>query len=128
MLLHLPQMRSSLHLGVSSTSSFVCPSHNPSSGSLIFTGASSLPVSANQGGGAPLICVQSSGPYLIKPHVGVKTVRGEQSWKQSSPPLYPPPPPHPPSPLVSGGQLAFVEGHYSYHHYMQDGFNDDVRW
>ena len=28
---------------------------------------------------------------------------------------------------VAGGRLALVQGDYLYYHYMQDGFNDNVR-
>ena len=28
---------------------------------------------------------------------------------------------------VKGGRMALVQGSYLYYHYMQDGFNDNVR-
>ena len=43
------------------------------------------------------------GPQLKNPHLAVKH-----------------------SPIV-GGSMALVQGDYLYYHYMQDGFNDNVR-
>ena len=50
-----------------------------------------------------LCCSVLQGQQLKNPHLAVK---------------------HSP---VAGGRLALVQGDYLYYHYMQDGFNDNVR-
>ena len=52
---------------------------------------------------SPLCSIVLSGQQLKNPHLAVKHVP------------------------VDGGTVAVVQGDYLYYHYMQDGFNDNVR-